>query len=120
MDIKKESLKVFLARRNAAEPLQVCRIRSVLWKKEAPPILSEGRKEEDRFFEPKENPWLVLGDCTPWENEEGIVCDGKYESQYSFCFYLPDGELVWGVSVDFDFESIKAMGLIKNTYAGIL
>jgi len=103
-NLKKETLEEFMARRDPALPLQVCRIRSDLWGKESPPILSEGRVGEDRYFEPEKNEWLTMGDCTPWENEDGVIYDGKFESAHNFCFYLPSGELVWGMSIDFDFE----------------
>jgi len=82
-----------------------CRVREDILGKEQPPLLNDKRKDVGQYLE--ETGWLKCGDSTPWENEEGIVED-EYgnESAYSFCFYLPSGKMVWGVSVDFDFEDM--------------
>lgn len=113
---KVESLKDFLARRDPKGFLQMCRIRSDLWKKESPPILEGDRKDGERYLEPAKNPWLIMGDTTLWEDKEGIVRDGKEESAFNFCFYLPDGEMVWGMSIDFDFEERRMTPSVKKLY----
>lgn len=79
----------------------MCRVRADILGREQPPLLNSKRVDVGRFLVTTD--WLECLETESFEDKKGIIRDEHgNESSYTLRFRMPNGQIVWGMNIDFD------------------